>query len=304
MDRKQMCISNLIYKKPTSNEQKRMKNLLKYLTYRDSRDKYVPHIAGMERWVDHGMGNSIHEIAQRCDGYQSDHVLMFSLVMNPNPDLVNLIPHDEREQFVHRLTENTVEDFFDARGIDTGVEYSFVTHHRETDGEEQPGQHNPHTHVVLPGTYYDADEGRRRPLYFSRNKHVNHIDLLHNITQNNMTTLMDRNAGRDWEQKIDELDAIRKHQESIVYTESEHGWLDDLSPVWTGVRRSDETTSAAGVYGFTKNREGKNDLQFRPIEAGLSHEEAEVVAMQLKRQLREDARTIQQGNEPRPTLDF
>ena len=93
MDRKQMCISNLTYKKP-------MKNLLKYLTYRDSRDKYVPQVIGMERWVDHGMGNSIHEIAQRCDGYQSDHVLMFSLVMNPNPDLINLIPHDDREQFV------------------------------------------------------------------------------------------------------------------------------------------------------------------------------------------------------------
>ena len=140
MDRKQMCIANLTYKKPTSNEQKRMKNLLKYLTYRDSRDKYVPQVTSMERWVDHGMGNSIHEIAQRCDGYQSEHVLMFSLVMNPNPDLVNLIPQDEREQFVRRLTENTVEDFFDSRGIDTGVEYSFVTHHRETDGEEQPGQ--------------------------------------------------------------------------------------------------------------------------------------------------------------------
>ena len=60
---------------------------------------------------------------------------------------------------------------------------AFVTHHRDTDGEEQPGQHNPHTHIVLPGTYYDADEGRRRPLYFSRNKHVNHIDMLHNITR-------------------------------------------------------------------------------------------------------------------------
>lgn len=292
MDRKQMCIANLTYKKPTSNEQKRMRNLLKYLTYRDSRDKYVPQVAGVERWVDHGMGNTIHDIAQRCDGYQSDHVLLFSLVMNPNPDLVNLIPHDQREQFVRQLTEKTVEDFFDARGIDTGVEYSFVTHHRQTDGEEQPGQHNPHTHIVLPGTYYDADEGRRRPLYFSRNKHVNHIDMLHTITEENMVSLMDRYADRDWEHQIDELEAIRKEQESVVLTESEHGWIGDMGAVWTGVRRSDATTSAAGIYGFAKNREGKTSIQFRPIESGLSHEEAEIVAMQLKRELQADSRQI------------
>ena len=33
-------------------------------------------------------------------------------------------------------------------------------------------------------------------------------------------------------------------------------------------------------------------LQFRPIEAGLSHEEAEIVAMQLKRELQADSRQI------------
>jgi hypothetical protein len=73
--------------------------------------------------------------------------------------------------------------FFDERGIDTGVEWSAVLHHRNTDGDEAPGQDNPHTHVVLPGTYYDADEGQRKPLYFSRNRAVNHIDMLHEVTQ-------------------------------------------------------------------------------------------------------------------------
>ena len=33
MDRKQLCVSNVKYKKPTANESKRMGNLLKYLTY-------------------------------------------------------------------------------------------------------------------------------------------------------------------------------------------------------------------------------------------------------------------------------
>src|SRR5690606_14905259 len=127
MDRKQMCVSNVRYKKPTQNETKRMKNLLGYLTYRDSRDDYVPQVSGVERWVDHGMGKSVTQIADSCEGYQSDHVLLFSLIVNPNPDLIRMVPHEEREAFVKQLTERTVEGFFDARGIDTGVEYSYVT---------------------------------------------------------------------------------------------------------------------------------------------------------------------------------
>lgn len=280
-----------------------MKNLLKYLTYRDSRDDYIPQVSGIERWVDHGMGKSVTQIADTCEAYQSDHVLLFSLVVNPNPDLICMIPHEQREQFVRLLTERTVEGFFDARGIDTGVEYSFVHHHRNTDGEESPDQHNPHTHVVLPGTYYDADEGRRKPLYFSRNREVNHIDMLHDITQEQMADLMDRYAGRNWEQRYDALIAIREQQEEIVITEDAHGiW--DSNPVWAGIRRTDEDSSAAGIYSYFENREGKTSLQFRPIVSDLSHEEAEITAGYLKERLKEEARTIQKDDEPRPTLDF
>jgi hypothetical protein len=96
-------------------------------------------------------------------------VLLFSLVINPNTDVIRMAPPEKREQFVRQLTERTMNGFFDRRGIDTGVEWSAVLHHRQTDGNEAPDQHNPHTHVVLPGTYYDADEGQRKPLYFSRN---------------------------------------------------------------------------------------------------------------------------------------
>lgn len=205
MNRKQMCVANMRYKKPTQNEARRMKNLIKYLTYRDSRDDYVPQVAGQERWVDRGMGKSVAQIARNCEAYQSDHVLMFSLVINPNPALIEMIPHNQRERFVRYLTEWTVQDFFDARGIDTGVEMSYVLHHRETTDEDEPGRHNPHAHVVLPGTYYDADEGRRVPLYFSKNKHVNHIELLHAITEQNMEILMEHHIGRDWEQQYDAL---------------------------------------------------------------------------------------------------
>lgn len=303
MDHKLMCVSNVKYKKPTQHEGKRMKNLLKYLTYRESRDEKARQAGGQERWMNHGMGQSVAEIADRCEAYQSEHVLLFSLVINPNVDLIRMVPPDERETFVRQLTERTVNQFFDARGIDTGVEWAAVLHHRMTDGEEAPDQHNPHTHIILPGTYYDADEGRRKPLYFSKNKSVDHIEMLHNITQDQMSDLMDRYAGRDWEQRFDELAAIREKQEEIVINEEAHGiW--DSNPVWAGVRRTDEDRSAAGIYGWFEDREGRLKLQFRPLMPEMNHQEAEVAAGYLKERLQEDARHIEREDEVGPTLDF
>jgi hypothetical protein len=279
-----------------------MGNLLKYLTYRESRTEKARHAGGRERWMDHGMGGSVAEIAERCEAYRSQHVLIFSIVINPNVDLIRMVPPERREQFVRQLTERTLNDFFDARGIDTGVEWSAVLHHRQTDGDEAPGQHNPHTHVVLPGTYYDADEGRRNPLYFSRNREVNHIDLLHEVTQQNMVALMDHYAGRDWEQRFDALAAIREQQEQVATIEEAHGvW--GGNPVRAGVRRTDEHTSAAGVYGWYADREGKLKLQFRPLMPDLDHQEAELAAQHLKELLQEDARNIER-DEASPTIDY
>jgi len=62
MDRKQLCVANLRYKRPTMDEAKRMKNLLGYLTYRDSRDQGAKMVTGVERWVDHGMGKSVNRV--------------------------------------------------------------------------------------------------------------------------------------------------------------------------------------------------------------------------------------------------
>lgn len=300
-----MCVSNLKYKKPTANESKRMGNLLKYLTYRESRTEKARHVGGSERWLDRGMGGSITEIAERCDAYQSEHVLMFSLVINPQPDLIRMVPPEKREQFVRHLTERTMNDFFDARGIDTGVEWSAVLHHCQTDGDEAPGQHNPHTHIVLPGTYYDAYEGRRKPLYFSRNREVNHIEMLHEVTQETMVTLMDPYTGRDWEQRYDALAVVREQQEQVAHIEEAHGDEPEISPVWAGVRRTDEDTSAVGLYGYFANREGQTTLQFRPVMDNLDHEEAELLAIQLKEQLRErhDQREIGVSDGFGPTLD-
>jgi hypothetical protein len=72
------------------------------------------------------MGSSVAEIAQCCDDLKSEHVLTFSLVCNPNPDLMTMVAPEDREQFVRELTEILVNGFFDERGLDTGVEFSYV----------------------------------------------------------------------------------------------------------------------------------------------------------------------------------
>ncbi|MDL1902628.1 hypothetical protein FBR02_17900 [Anaerolineae bacterium CFX9] len=288
MDRKQMCIANVQYKKPSADGAKQSKNLLRYLTYRESRDEAARHVAGRERWTDHGMGGSVAEIAQRCDDLKSEHVLTFSLVVNPNPDLIGMVALKDREQFVRELTENVVDEFFEARGIDTGCEYSYVTHHRLTDDPQAPGLHDPHAHVVLPGTIYDEEHGQRVPLFFSRNRKVNHIEMLHDVTEQTMVTQMERYVGPDWERRYDELAAVREQEISIAETEAHGVMLDDKGEswdVWCGTRRTDEQQTAIGFYRHypapTEDDPDALRLEFRPLAAGLPHEQAAYFARVL-----------------------
>lgn len=292
MDRKQMCVANVQYKKPTANEAKRTKGLLRYLTYRESRDEAARYAAGQERWEDHGMGGSVTEIAGRCEAMQSQHVLLFSLVYNVNPDLIAMVAPERREQFVRELTVQTTEAFFDARGIDGGLEYSFVTHHRQTDDPQSPGRHDPHTHVVLPGTYYDDGLGERVPLYFNRNKRVDHIAMLHDLTEQQVAEQMERYVGPDWEQRYDDLEATRTAQLAIT-EQSVHGALeteDEVFNFWVGARRTDEQTSAAGYYRTLED----DEVEFRPLLSGLKHDEAELLANLLHSEIGGDFTTLRQ----------
>jgi hypothetical protein len=295
MDRKQMCIANLQYKKPSDDGAKQSKNLLRYLTYRESRDEAARHVAGRERWVDHGMGGSVAEIGQRCDDLKSEHVLTFSLVMNPNPDLIAMVAPEDREQFVRELTESVVDDFFEARGLDTGVEFSYVLHHRLTDDLQVPGLHDPHTHIVLPGTVYDEEHGQRVPLFFSRNRKVNHIEMLHDVTERTMAEQMERYVGPDWEQRYDEL-AQAREQECQVVEDEPHGMIiDDKEEkwdVWCGTRRTDEQQTAVGFYRHypapTEDDPEALRLEFRPLVAGLPHEQAAFFARVLAQEMNGD----------------
>ncbi len=295
MDRKQMCVANVQYKKPSDDGAKQSKNLLRYLTYRESRDEKARHVTGRERWVDRGMGSSVAEIAQHCDDLKSEHVLTFSLVCNPNPDLMAMVALEDREMFVRELTESMVNDFFDERGLDTGIEYSYVLHHRLTDDPQAPGLHDPHTHVVLPGTVYDEEHGQRVPLFFSRNRKVNHIEMLHDVTERTMAEQMERYVGPDWERRYDELAAVREQEHQIVEAEPHGVMLDDKGEswdVWCGTRRTDEGQTAVGFYRWyaaaTEDDPDALRLEFRPLAAGLPHEQAVFFAQILAQEMNGD----------------
>ncbi len=291
MDRKQMCVANVQYKKPTANEAKRTKGLLRYLTYRESRDEAASYATGRDRWEDHGMGGSVAEIAARCEALQSQHVLLFSLVYNVNPDLISMVALDRREQFVRELTVQTTEAFFEQRGIDTGVEWSYVIHHRQTDDPQSPGKHDPHTHVVLPGTYYDDGLGERVPLYFNRNKSVDHIAMLHDLTEQQVAEQMERYVGPDWERRYDELEAARAAQLALT-NQPAHGTFETDKGTfnfWVGARRTDEQTSAAGYY-----RTVDDGVEFRPLIGGLKHDEAELLARLLHSEIGGDFGALRQ----------
>lgn len=292
MDRKQMCVANVQYKKPTANEAKRAKGLLRYLTYRQSRDEAARYAAGHERWEDHGMGGSVAEIAQHCEAMQSKHVLLFSLVYNVNPDLIAMVAPERREQFVRELTVSTTESFFEERGIDSGVEWAYVLHHRQTDDPQSPGRHDPHTHVVLPGTYYDDGLGERVPLYFNRNKSVDHIAMLHDLTERQVADQMDRYVGPDWERRYDDLEAARTAQLAVT-EEQAHGTFetdDGMFKFWVGARRTDERTGAAGYYRTVKD----DEVEFRPLIGGLKYDEAELLAKLLHSEIGGDFATLRQ----------
>ncbi len=292
MDSKLMCVANVQYKKPSADGTKQSKNLLRYLTYRESRDEAARHVAGRERWVDQGMGGSVAEIAQHCDDLKSEHVLTFSLVCNPNPDLIGMVAPEEREQFVRELTESMVNGFFDERGLDTGCEYSYVLHHRLTDDPQAPGLYDPHTHIVLPGTVYDEEHGQRVPLYFSRNRKANHIDMLHDVTERTMVAQMERYVGPEWEQRYDALVEAREQERHIVEDEPHGVMLDDRGEswqMWCGTRRTDEQTTAVGFYRHypapTEDDPDSLQLEFRPLVSGLPHEQAAFFAQAFTQEM-------------------
>jgi hypothetical protein len=85
-----------------------------------------------ERWQDHGLGKSYRSILQSCERLRSPHVLAWSWVVSPSPDLMALVPEALRRDLLIDLTERVVEAYYTARGVDVPG-YAFVVVRREAE---------------------------------------------------------------------------------------------------------------------------------------------------------------------------
>ncbi|MBE2268094.1 MAG: hypothetical protein IAE80_07655 [Anaerolinea sp.] len=170
-----------------------LKATLKYLQFRDKRNNHLAKSRDYERWQDRGMGVSHGEIYRNCDSLQSKHVLAWTWVISPAPDLMELVPQDERRALLYELTERVVEDYYTERGFDV-PEYSYVAHTAKTKGKNgEPPQEHMHTHVVLPGTVPSTAE--RLPVYNNATK--GHDRLFREIASQHFADMLDE-RGIDW----------------------------------------------------------------------------------------------------------
>lgn len=179
---------------------------LKYLQYRDNRHDHLGQGEQPERWHDFGMGNHYREIFQSCDELQSKHVLAWTWVVSPAPDLMALVPEAKRPKLVCDLTERVVEDYYLERGFDI-PEFSYVLHDRliePDDNNEDPMQHL-HTHVVLPGTVPSMAE--RMPVY--NNTERGHDALFREVATRHFSEMLNDIVGPDWRKHRDDPEPER-----------------------------------------------------------------------------------------------
>ena len=174
---------------------KGLSSTLKYLQYRDKVQNQLAANRDYERWQDRGMGIHWRDIMKNSDALQSKHVLAWTWVISPAPDLMALVPEEQRPELVLDLTERIVEEYYTLRGFEV-PEYSYVLHDRLTQPEDgsEPLQQL-HTHVVLPGTAPLAGTDRQA-VY--NNKEKGHDALFREIASKHFTDALDRLIDPDW----------------------------------------------------------------------------------------------------------
>jgi hypothetical protein len=198
MTGKPAIIASLGYKGPQRRGRgtghQGLKATLKYLQFRDRNNNQLAQSHEYERWQDHGLGVHHREIYNDCNTLQSKHVLAWTWVISPAPDLMALVPEDQRRQLLYDLTERVVEDYYTERGFDV-PEYSYVMHTAKTKPTgDEPAQEHLHTHVVLPGTAPSAAD--RLPVYNNATK--GHDRLFREIASRDFAEALDQHIGIEW----------------------------------------------------------------------------------------------------------
>jgi hypothetical protein len=191
-----------------------LRSTLKYLQYRNNKNDHLLQTIDNERWRDHGLGHHYREIHNCCDQLQSKHVLAWTWVVSPAPDMMALVPESERRQLVCDLTEYIVEDYYLQRGFDI-PEYSYVLHDRETDTEDgEQSQQHLHTHVILPGTAPLLAD--RQAVY--NNKEKGHDRLFREIATEHFTRALDEIVGPEWRRLREEPEVKPDGGELVVWS--------------------------------------------------------------------------------------
>jgi len=157
----QLGVPDIRYIKPRNSHA--LDDHLKYLTYRQQRsgprqnDAYVP-------WIDRGMGGDWVTVRSNLHTHKSSNVLAWTWACSPNPSVFSLIPEDERQQAMGEITERTLAEFYEARGLPPPP-FSYVIHNALT----KPNDIHPdplpftHAHVAVPGTTFDPLTGQTIP---------------------------------------------------------------------------------------------------------------------------------------------
>src|SRR5260221_9247231 len=102
MTRKAIIVPDLKFTSPQgrrggkSNGRQELTAKLKYFTFRDDRDGHIPQEYGLERWHDRGLGQHYHDVLANCERLASNKVLAWTWVIAPAPDLMALVPEDQR----------------------------------------------------------------------------------------------------------------------------------------------------------------------------------------------------------------
>jgi hypothetical protein len=190
---KALIVSDLKYKSPKrrgrGSGHQGLRATLKYLQYREDRDTRAGKEKLRDRWQDRGLGAHYREIFEACDRLKSKHVLAWTWVISPAPDLLALVPEKKRREVVMDVTERVVEAYYEARGFQTPP-YSYVIHDRLTkDGEQQL-----HTHIVLPGLAPTVEGWE--PIY--NNKRQKHDKLFNEIAHQEFESALDQAIGPEW----------------------------------------------------------------------------------------------------------
>jgi hypothetical protein len=203
-------------------ESKSLRNLLKYLQYRDGsvrRDAYMrgdgyggpevqDHVKPDGRdakWVDRGMGEGYSQVLKKAHELQGRSILARTWVISPDPDLMTHIPPEQRFDVMRRVTERTVDAWYEDNGWGQ-PDYSYVIHDRQTNVDRKQ---QIHSHIITPGTIPLDEAGTLGRADHIVKKH--HIRDLHRTSAEIFELEMERVLGRD---RVDEI--LREREEKLL----------------------------------------------------------------------------------------